>query len=829
MPAAKNKGRGTANKSSKSSSSRAKKPAGIPRDAWGFIMLILAILAALALFGANGAFISSIASFCGGVLGFGFYFLPFSLACAAVLLFVRRKDKNCERAFLILLLPIVAGALWQVFSGGEIGQIEDIKGMYASGAALSSGGVICGSIGIFMRWALSTFGAAVLLFIAIAAVIMLSFSIGFADIGAFFARLRVRRDEDDYYKAAAVIPPQKAPQQRYDKNEIRPQQNIDIPISGDEKRRAPQREGLFDNKDKIELRPAAVPTPAEAYMETHGLAKPAQAAKADGIAPPLGAKPDDKEGRTPDVTAQRPSDSAKTQEETVPEEEKKEEKLSDLTAKEIEDAIHGEQKSSYRYPPISLLNEGLGRATDFSSELETNSIRLVDTLMSFGIESKVTNITRGPTVTRYEMQISRGIKFSKIVGLSDDIALSLGAASVRIAPIPDKVAIGIEVPNQNVTTVYIRDIIGTSNFRDAQSKLSFAVGKDIAGQCVVGDIAKMPHMLIAGTTGSGKSVCINSLLISLIYKSSPEEVRLIMIDPKMIELGIYNGIPHLLIPVVTDPKKAAGALNWAVAEMMKRYKLFAEHNVRDLASYNEAVKNSEEGGEPLPRIVIVIDELADLMFVAKNEVEESVARIAQMARAAGMHLVIATQRPSADVITGIMKANIPSRIAFAVASQIESRIILDAMGAEKLIGKGDMLYYPLGSAKPMRVQGCLISSGEVESVVEFIKRTGTADYSNEVIEHIERQSAEAVPGAGGREADGEYDEFFSRAVEVVMETGQASVSMLQRRLKLGYARAARLIDQMEERGIVGPFEGSKPRQILITKDEWKEMVLRQMD
>ncbi len=500
----------------------------------------------------------------------------------------------------------------------------------------------------------------------------------------------------------------------------------------------------------------------------------------------------------------------------------------------LEEALEFVPKDTYLYPPISLLNKGNTVEEDHTQELAENSARLVDTLKSFGVEATLIDITRGPNVTRYELQLKRGTKFSRVTNLSDDIALSLGAASVRIATIPDKLAVGIEVPNKQGTVVPIRDIVDSPEFRDSKSKISFAVGKDITGHNVVGDIKKMPHMLIAGTTGSGKSVCINSLLISLIYKATPEEVRLIMVDPKMIELGVYNGIPHLLIPVVTDPHKAAGALNWAVSEMMRRYKLFSEFNVRDLEAYNNEV-SKQEGGQKLPQIVIVIDELADLMFVAASDVENAIVRIAQMARAAGMHLVIATQRPSADVITGIMKANIPSRISFAVASQIESRIILDTTGAEKLLGRGDMLYNPLGAPKPLRVQGCFITTAEIESVVEFVKKTGRPDYSEEVMEHIEKQAEESSKNTkGGKNDSGgfdddEEDEMLPRAIEVVVETGQASVSMLQRRLKLGYSRAARLVDQMAERGIVGPFEGSKPRQVLITREQWQEMVLRKQD
>ena len=463
------------------------------------------------------------------------------------------------------------------------------------------------------------------------------------------------------------------------------------------------------------------------------------------------------------------------------------------------------------------------------AELRNNSRRLAETLASFGVDATAGDVVHGPSVTRYEFVLDQGVKLSKVTNLADDIALALGATGVRIAPIPEKISVvGIEVPNKQVTGVLIRDVLETREFTENPSKVAFALGKDISGKCIIGNIAKLPHVLIAGTTGSGKSVCTNSLIISLLYKSTPDQVRFIMVDPKMVELAPYNGIPHLLIPVVTDPKKAAGALQWAVFEMMKRYKTFSEHNVKDLAGYNALAKTTDEL-EHLPSVVVVIDELADLMLVAAKEVEESICRVAQMGRAAGVHLVIATQRPSADVITGLMKANIPSRIAFAVASSLESRIILDNSGAEKLIGKGDMLYAPLGIGKPIRVQGCFISPEEIERVVEYVKSTGEADYSDEVMRKIEESVQEKDKGGKGAapapqdEETGESDELFPAAVDVVLELGQASVSMLQRRLKLGYSRAARLVDQMEEKGIVGPFEGSKPRALLITKQQWQEM------
>ena len=487
----------------------------------------------------------------------------------------------------------------------------------------------------------------------------------------------------------------------------------------------------------------------------------------------------------------------------------------------------------YRFPPAELLHAGSALGPDGSEEIALNRGRLQSTLDSFGVNATIVDITRGPTVTRYDLELEAGVKLAKLTNLAGDLALSLGVTGVRIAPIPDKSStVGIEVPNKLVSTVYLRDIIDTDVFRAAKSKLTFAIGKDIGGNAIVGNISKLPHLLIAGTTGSGKSVCMNCLILSLLYKATPEEVRLIMIDPKMVELGVYNGIPHLYIPVVTDPKKAAGSLQWAVVEMLKRYRLFSEAGIRDLAGYNAIQKKN--GTQPLPQVVIVIDELADLMMVASKEVEESICRVAQMGRAAGMHLVIATQRPSADVITGLMKANIPSRIAFAVSSSMESRIILDQMGAEKLVGSGDMLFAPIGIGKPNRIQGAFVTDEEREEIVGFIKQQGEPNYSEEILSSIEQAAAEKDSkdkSSGGKaesvdgpvDAGGGYDELLPQAVDVIFETKQASVSMLQRRLKLGYSRAARIVDQMEEIGVLGPFEGSKPRQILLTREQWLEM------
>jgi len=486
-------------------------------------------------------------------------------------------------------------------------------------------------------------------------------------------------------------------------------------------------------------------------------------------------------------------------------------------------------KPEYRFPPIDLLNEASHGVQDGTMEMRENTRRLNETLASFKIDAHIINVTRGPSVTRYEVELDKGVRLNKLTTCADDIALSLGASGVRIAAVPGKISVvGIEVPNKAVTTVSLREVIDSYEFSRSKSRATFAVGKDIGGSCIVGNIAKLPHMLIAGTTGSGKSVCMNSLIISLLYKASPEDIKLIMVDPKMVELGIYNSIPHLLIPVVTDPKKAAGALQWAVTEMMRRYETMRDAGVRDLDSYNSMVETGEIEKERLPRVVVIIDELADLMLVAAKEVEESICRIAQMGRAAGVHLVIATQRPSADVITGLMKANIPSRIAFAVASAMESRIILDNQGAEKLVGKGDMLYAPIGAGKPVRVQGCFVSDAEVEAVTSFVKENFDTAYDQNIMEEIERKAVQTDNKSSGNdtqpnseELDG--DEMLPAAVDVILETGQASVSMLQRRLKLGYARAARIVDEMEEKGIVGPFQGSKPRTILITKEQWQAM------
>ncbi len=472
--------------------------------------------------------------------------------------------------------------------------------------------------------------------------------------------------------------------------------------------------------------------------------------------------------------------------------------------------ISNKHYTNYKMPGISLLSLPTENKSGNGKKEVMNNVKILeDTLRNFGVSASISQVSVGPAITRYELQLSPGVKVSKILSLADDISLSLASPGIRIeAPIPGKAAIGIEVPNKDITMVLLREVLESEEFRKQKSKISFCLGKDVAGANVVADLAKMPHLLIAGSTGSGKSVCVNALIASILYKATPDEVKLLLIDPKVVELSIYNKIPHLLVPVVTDPKKAAGALNWAVMEMTERYKKFASNNVRDIYGYN---KSGKEELERLPQIVVVIDELADLMMVSPGEVEDSICRLAQMARAAGIHLVVATQRPSVDVITGLIKANIPSRISFAVSSHVDSRTIIDMGGAEKLLGKGDALFYPVGEAKPIRVQGAFVSEKEIERLVNFIKGQVSVDYDNQIIKEIEQKAR--------FDEDSEADELLNDAIRIVVESGQASILMLQRRLKIGYSRAARIIDQMEERNIIGRFEGSKPRKVLVSRED----------
>ena len=852
------------------------------RELWVVVTFFLSLVLLLAVFNVKGFLLEALSAFFKGIVGFGAYVLPFALLVVCGTILFARGKPIAGRITTCMLIPVMVGILAHLLFSEVVFDQHVIPMLYETGKILRSGGIISGGLAALLAAALSNVGALiisfilftylVLCFIGIRLKTILEFFIGIHDKAEQYRESRdfydeiYEEDEEPERPAVAPLPPKR---QRQKKTQPA------LPVQEPQGHRRP----VYDLPlDAVPPVPDAETTPPEedgeatAHSAFWGHREPARQAK------PVPASADVGDG--PDYEPPRPLVDAEEHFEDEPpfdlepEEERVEEGPESMEPEEfvpaapaaaaipdvenvpkerisfsptlagadpvvvdthqlIEDSPAEDEalrraqataKREYEFPPISILHEDdFIPADDVTEELRSRSHKLADTLSSFGVEAQIINVIRGPSVTRYEILLDRGVKFSRLTALQDDIALALGASGVRIAAIPDKSAVGIEVPNKVVQTVFLRDVLTSRPMAESKSKLAFALGKDITGTSIVADIGRMPHMLIAGTTGSGKSVCINSIIVSLLYRASPNEVKLIMIDPKMVELGNYNGIPHLLVPVVTDYKKAAGAPNWAVVEMERRYKLMFEYGARDLDSFNKAAES--RGEEPLPRIVIIIDELADLMMMAAKEIEESVCRIAQKARAAGMHLIIATQRPSADVLTGLMKSNIPSRIAFAVASQIESRIILDTGGAEKLIGKGDMLFNPLGMPKPMRVQGCFLTSAEVEAVTEFVKQSGTTEYSSEIMEHMER-SASSERDSSGYGDDEEADDMLDDAIDVVMQTGQASASMLQRKLKLGYARAARIIDQMEDRGIIGPFDGAKPRQLLISKSDWQEIKAR---
>ena len=779
------------------------------REIGAAVCLLLALCIIVSYFGTQAIFLVAFSQILRGLIGAGYWLAGPALAVAGVNLLRHRDRKVTLRTVSTLAAPVVVGVLGHVlfcphsFALGA----KMFAQLWASAQGLPScGGALSGAVATAM---VTGFGAVVtgILFAALLALCL----VGAFHISPQQVAGRVKEKHAQYQTSRAQRAEERSQEPEEKPTEALPPRRqrpvIDLPVDdapvaapeapAEEK---PRRKGFFQRRSDDVLTPDQVLTNNASNAQ-------------NPVMPPVVMD-------TPEPPAE-------------PEKRKKKVSAQELeaAANEVSRAIEeelAEGEEAYRYPPTDLLEENKGsNHMAIGEELRDNAQRLSSTLQSFGVTATPGEVIHGPSVTRYEFTLAEGVKLSRLTNLADDIALALGASGVRIAPVPNKISVvGIEVPNRTVTMVRIREVIESRNFHNHTSPVAFALGKDIGGNCIVSNLAKLPHVLIGGTTGSGKSVCTNSLIVSLLYRSTPEEVRFIMVDPKMVELAPYNGIPHLLIPVVTDPKKAAGALQWAVFEMMKRYKMFSENGVKDLAGYN-ALSETDEEIKKLPNVVVVIDELADLMLVAAKEVEESICRVAQMGRAAGMHLVIATQRPSADVITGLMKANIPSRIALSVASSLESRIILDTPGAEKLIGNGDMLYSPVGSGKPSRVQGCFISPAEIEQVVAFVKETGEADYSEEVMQKIEeamRQDDKGGKAAATDPVSGEEcDELFPAAVEVVLETGQASVSMLQRRLKLGYSRAARLVDQMEERGIVGPFEGSKPRQLLIDRAKWQEL------
>ena len=846
----KNTTKNTAKKTSTKSSSAKKSPAKqepiappepvvpIRRELGGVIFFLLSIFILVGYFHNEGAFIQFFSNLLRGLVGWGYWLTAPVFLVIAFILFLHRGRPVTLRMICALLIPILIAALIGLFiykddvTGLDVKDLSEL--LFDQGQQLESAGVLGGLLAIGLMSAFSIYGALPVLLILLVFCLIFMFD-GSMKKAADKVKVQVSAQYDPamYENSLKPISPAstEGKQPRRIERVNRGASSMDIPLG--------------DDDDALSLMPGAEAAASAGKSKSAKKTKVTvfnrdtatdnvkplsieEAGKIAGV--DLKAFDDSKSTEKPGKRAGSSKNVTITAEISDP---PKGQKLSreDLKAETqaVAEAIQAtEETPDYTFPPVSLLRSGTSAAGDARDEILVNKERLEGALKSFGIGANIVGVTRGPTVTRYDFELDQGVKLSRVTNLAGDLALALGVVNVRIAPIPEKIStVGIEVPNKIVSTVCLRDIIDTPKFTSAKSKLSFAIGKDISGEGIIGNIAKLPHMLIAGTTGSGKSVCMNSLILSLLYKARPDEVKLIMIDPKMVELGVYNGIPHLYVPVVTDPKKAAGALQWSVVEMLKRYRLFSEVGVRDLENYN---KHCAASGEPtLPQVVIVIDELADLMMVASKDVEESICRVAQMGRAAGMHLVIATQRPSADVITGLMKANIPSRIAFAVSSAMESRIILDQGGAEKLIGMGDMLFSPVGIGKPIRIQGAFVSDEEREDVIQFIKEgmRETAQQNNEIEEYMNKAADDkSTSDAGGEKEEKSssgYDEMLPQAVEVVLETKSCSVSMLQRRIKLGYSRAARIVDQMEELGIVGPYEGAKPRSVVIDREGWNEI------
>ena len=876
---------GSASKSSGKKSTPAKsakykteyEPAVPPHFLIAAVSILLFALFVVISVNPDGALLKIIQSVVLGLVGqAGFYFAIPGLLYLFVIHTFGRKNAPTMRSICTLIFVFLCGCIYhlavqeQALSTG----FALIADLYTGGAAGSTGGVLCGGAAMLLRWLCGNTLAFVFCVVFAVLTLLGAMNITIPSIiraianrpkddyaeeedyidpatvvvnniaNKQIARKRQRREQQQTQRAGENVPaetvPETPPQLPPEKqpHSAPKQENPRVPSSQDEVKQVPGKGAAFMERIDGDISAPLSGTAGYVKDETPPVAEPLPAR-------PVAAKPVRVEGedigeklpnKMPEFVPNAPIPPAPKLDEgkVKPASEAKSGKVTTKEAAQSARQVAAEiaqtqavQQPDYCFPPLDLLKRPVRAGTDATEEMRENSRRLNETLASFNIDAHIINVTRGPSVTRYEVELDKGVRLSKVTGCADDIALSLGASGVRIAAVPGKISVvGIEVPNRAVTTVSLREVIDSPEFAKAKSKTSVALGKSIDGSCIVGNIARMPHLLIAGTTGSGKSVCMNSIIISLLYKAGPDDVKLIMVDPKMVELGIYNGIPQLLIPVVTDPKKAAGSLQWAVTEMLRRYRMMSDMGVRDLESYNSIV-TSEEDGQKLPQVVIIIDELADLMMVAAKEVEDSICRIAQMGRAAGMHLIIATQRPSANVITGLMKANIPSRIAFSVASAMESRIILDTMGAEKLVGKGDMLYAPVGCGKPLRVQGCFVTDTEVEAVAGYVKDNYTAEYSQQVLDEIEKKAQQtgkkpaSVSDPDPTDEELEGDEMLPAAVDVILETGQASVSMLQRRLKLGYARAARIVDEMEEKGIVGPFQGSKPRAILITKEQWQ--------
>ena len=746
------------------------------------------------------------------------YVLPFYLILFGVMLFARQTTsisiKTALLAFLLLWMLATMNSVRFIDAENISVSFSSMKSFYETGVELESGGFF-GMIlaSLLIRW----FGVSGCWIFTIVVSMICLLLIANTPVSRFFRKISERREEKRLIKENSFLDNENPD------SDVSAQMTMDD-VEGSEAEKSSK--GLFSRKRNIKIVNGNASSNVLNYMKdetlfggrqfsgTYGLEEREDFGHGYGITGNSGDEMtglgSEKAGEKDD-SAERQQFEAAFAKKTIT---KKEAREAMLSKDEInEHAVSDE----YKMPPVALLEKSKTGPKTNDRLLTEKAQKLEETLRNFHVDARVVQVTQGPTVTRYEIQPSVGVKVNSIVRLADDIALNLEAKSIRIeAPIPGKAAVGIEVENDAVTMVHIRDIIDSQEFKNSKSKITFAVGKDISGKAIVADLKAMPHLLIAGSTGSGKSVCINTIITSLLYKARPDEVKLILVDPKVVELGNYNGVPHLMIPVVTDPSRAAAALNWAVAEMTDRYKKFAEEGVRDLETYNESVKANDELDKVMPQVVIIIDELADLMMAAPSQIEESICRLAQMARAAGMHLIVATQRPSVDVITGVIKANIPSRIAFAVSSQVDSRTILDMQGAEKLVGKGDMLFNPMGMGKPIRVQGAFISDHEVNKVIDFVKsQVKETDYNQDVLTRIERTDQT------GAEDDG--DELLPDAIELVVRSGHASVSMLQRRFRIGYNRAARIVDMMEARGIVSPQDGSRPRQVLITEEEYDKM------
>ena len=782
---------------------------GLHYSFYSLILVVLSVLFGVFIYNpqSSGILSTIIRDSFFALLSIGAYLVPVALFGLGIYVMrVKRTDKVPVKLVLCFISLITIGAFYHIVTDNNI----EFNSLITYGINGIGGGLLGGMIAIFLTSLIGNIASAILLVFIFLAILSLLIKVSVYNmLATFISGLFKIRDEakevkqkDSYESGKRVI-------EKIENSHSSKKRKPNIDFSVDDNESTSQKKTKQDKK--------------EDKAEKSSISKEEVKARIDEIIFKPDMSVDDiAETEEEDITLGTTLEDAEKElladdEEVSPKGEVKPQKVDAVTEEEkaqikgeIESAIEI-PKREYVFPPVSLLNKPPQASADKRREMQETANKLMEILKNFGVEARLIQVTQGPAVTRYEIQPNTGIKLSKITGLAEDIALNLAVPTVLVAAVPGKAAVGIEVPNASVNTVSVRELIESVKFKDASSKLAVALGKDIGGNVVVGDIAKMPHVLIAGSTGSGKSVCINTIITSILYKASPDEVKLIMVDPKVVELGVYNGIPHLLIPVVTDPKRAAGALNWAVGEMMRRYALFAESGSRNLTGYNQLMEKNKQ--EKLPQIVIIIDELADLMMVAAKEVEDYVCRLAQLARAAGIHLIIATQRPSVDVITGLIKANVPSRIAFAVSSQVDSRTILDKGGAEKLLGKGDMLYHPTGLSNALRVQGAFVSDSEIENLVNFIKENcDPTDYSDDLAEHLERIADGDVASEESKNDD-DADELLPQAIELACELGQISTAMIQRRMKVGYARAGRIIDQMEARGIISGANGSKPREV----------------